>query len=88
MFGYYAGPNVYVVDELALADALLARLPARRVDQWRIGHFQRTLPAGYLDTLRVRATSFSTEAVPTLRQAQLGHSSRPVGARPVPCDGS
>lgn len=52
MFGYYAGPNVYVVDELALADALLARLPARRVDQWRIGHFQRTLPAGYLDTLR------------------------------------
>lgn len=52
MFGYYAGPEIYVVDELALTDAFLARLPARRVDQWRIGHFQRTIPAGYLDTLR------------------------------------
>lgn len=52
MFGYYAGPQVHVVDELALGDALLARLPARRVDQWRIGHFQRTLPAGYLESLR------------------------------------
>ncbi len=54
MFGYYAGPQVHVVDELALGDALLARLPARRVDQWRIGHFQRTLPAGYLESLRNR----------------------------------
>jgi arabinofuranosyltransferase len=52
MFGYYAGPQVFVVDELALGDALLARLPARRVDQLRIGHFQRTIPDGYLDTLR------------------------------------
>ncbi len=52
MFGYYAGPKVYVVDELALGDALLARLPARRVDQWRIGHFQRVIPDGYLETLR------------------------------------
>lgn len=54
MFGYYAGPQVHVVDELALGDALLARLPARRVDQWRIGHFQRTLPAGYLESIRSR----------------------------------
>lgn len=52
MFGYYAGPGVYVLDELALGDALLARLPARRLDRWRIGHFQRTLPDGYLETLK------------------------------------
>lgn len=52
MFGYYAGPQIYVVDELALGDALLARLPAERDDQWRIGHFQRTMPDGYVETLR------------------------------------
>jgi arabinofuranosyltransferase len=51
MFGYYAGPSVYIVDELALGDALLARLPATRDDRWRIGHFQRTIPDGYLETL-------------------------------------
>jgi arabinofuranosyltransferase len=59
MFGYYAGPQVHVVDELALGDALLARLPARRVDQWRIGHFQRTLPAGYLESLRSRSNQLA-----------------------------
>jgi arabinofuranosyltransferase len=52
MFGYYAGPLVHVVDELALGDALLARLPATRDDQWRIGHFQRTIPDGYLESLQ------------------------------------
>ena len=48
-FGYGAGPSVHVVDVLALCDPLLARLPARR--PWRIGHFHRNLPAGYMDTL-------------------------------------
>ena len=51
MFGYYAGPQVVVLDELALGDPLLARLPAERVTNWRIGHFQRTIPNGYLETL-------------------------------------
>jgi arabinofuranosyltransferase len=52
MFAYYAGPQVTVLDELALGDALLARLPAKYNPDWRIGHFQRTIPDGYLDTLR------------------------------------
>ncbi len=49
--GYRSGPNVYIVDELALTDPLLARLPALRVPYWRIGHFFRRLPEGYLASL-------------------------------------
>ncbi len=50
--GYFAGPAVHIVDRYALADPLLARLPAASVEKWRIGHFERDLPAGYLQTLR------------------------------------
>ena len=50
MFGYAAGPDLHVVDLFGLGDPLLARLPA--MAPWRIGHFQRALPAGYIDTLR------------------------------------
>ncbi|MBN1876288.1 MAG: hypothetical protein JXA33_18835 [Anaerolineae bacterium] len=48
--GYFAGPQVHVVDLLALGDALLARLPPADPD-WYIGHFGRVLPAGYIETL-------------------------------------
>lgn len=49
-YGYFAGPEVYVVDLLALGDPLLARLPVADPD-WRIGHFGRRPPQGYLDSL-------------------------------------
>jgi len=49
-FGYGAGPNLHVVDWLGLGDPLMARLPAQ--GPWRIGHFRRELPPGYIDTLR------------------------------------
>lgn len=47
--GYAAGPAVHIVDQHALSDPFLARLPANR--DWRPGHFKRELPAGYLDSL-------------------------------------
>ncbi|MCG3198073.1 MAG: Terminal beta-(1-_2)-arabinofuranosyltransferase [bacterium] len=50
LFGFYAGPDVHILDNWALADPLLARLPMRAQD-WRIGHFQRAIPAGYIATL-------------------------------------
>ena len=50
--GYFAGPAVHIVDRYALADPLLARLPAVSVEKWRIGHFERDVPAGYIQTLR------------------------------------
>jgi arabinofuranosyltransferase len=49
-FGYAAGPALHIVDTLALCDPLLARLPAR--PDWRIGHYGRELPDGYIETLR------------------------------------
>ena len=49
-FGYFAGPQVYVVDLLGLADPLLARLPPTDPN-WRVGHFGRTVPDGYMETL-------------------------------------
>lgn len=59
LFGYYAGPHVHVLDVYALGDPLLARLPnlsRRYLDEgtlkyWRVGHFRRSIPAGYPATL-------------------------------------
>ncbi|MBI1784194.1 hypothetical protein HYR69_03540, partial [Candidatus Sumerlaeota bacterium] len=68
-FGYFAGPEVYIVDPLALSDPLLSRLPMRKDNQhiiitnqltvvlkWRIGHFRRAIPLGYEETLRTGKT--------------------------------
>ncbi|HPD19247.1 MAG TPA: hypothetical protein PLF61_06255, partial [Candidatus Goldiibacteriota bacterium] len=49
VLGYYAGPSVYILDKMALADPLLSRLPAYKYS--RIGHFKRIIPDGYLQTL-------------------------------------
>jgi arabinofuranosyltransferase len=52
--GYEAGPQVHVLDDMALGDPLLARLPlspAELSGDWRIGHFSRAIPPGYLETL-------------------------------------
>ena len=46
--GYFAGPAVHIIDHWALADALIARLPAAF---GRYGHFPRVIPRGYMETL-------------------------------------
>lgn len=51
LYGYYAGPNVYIIDQYALADPLLARLPPIRSASIYIGHFHRIVPDGYIQTL-------------------------------------
>jgi len=51
MFGYYAGQQTYILDELALSDAFLARIGPRSLPGgWRIGHVPRPIPEGYLVT--------------------------------------
>ena len=47
--GFYAGPDVHIIDCFALTDPLLSQLPAQ--PRWRIGHFTRRLPAGYVATV-------------------------------------
>ncbi|WP_371233301.1 hypothetical protein ACAW63_09670 [Pseudomonas sp. QE6] len=49
IFGYYAQQNIAIIDPLALADPLLSRLPAR--EGARVGHYERALPKGYIETL-------------------------------------
>lgn len=54
MCAYFAGPDLYVVDRFALSNAFLARLPANRTwfrGGWRIGHFYRDFPEGYLESV-------------------------------------
>ena len=58
MRGYRAGPKVYIVDQLALSDPLLARLPAERRDNLRVGHYFRKLPEGYLESLKSGSDQF------------------------------
>jgi arabinofuranosyltransferase len=63
LFGYYAGKEVHIVDQYALTEPLLAQLPSTEYwlighDKpkgekfWRIGHFPRKIPDGYLETLQ------------------------------------
>lgn len=50
MFGFFAGPQTYILDIFAIGDPLLARIPMEK-KIWRIGHFERPLVDGYLETL-------------------------------------
>jgi len=63
LFGFYAGRNVRIVDQYALTEPLLARIPSteywlighdkpKNEKFWRIGHFPRKIPEGYLETLK------------------------------------
>lgn len=49
-WGYFAGPQVHIIDLVGLADPLLARLPPTDPN-WRVGHLGRTVPEGYAETL-------------------------------------
>lgn len=51
MIGYYGGPRAIIIDQLALADPLLARLPAAKRQSFYIGHFRRDVPKGYQHAL-------------------------------------
>ncbi len=52
MFGYWAGTEKIVLDEWALTDPFLARLPDADGRLWRPGHYERAVPPAYLDSLR------------------------------------
>jgi arabinofuranosyltransferase len=53
-YGFYAGPQEYILDPFALGDPLLSKLPiAHKIRKdWRIGHFERDVPAGYAETIQ------------------------------------
>ncbi len=63
--GYYAGPAVHLIDELALADAFLARLQPDLSRSRRIGHLYRNLPAGYAETIATEVNHIADPALAT-----------------------
>lgn len=48
-YGYFAGANRKIVDSNALTDPLLSKL--KSVSNWRVGHFTRNIPLGYLESV-------------------------------------
>ncbi len=50
LFGYYAGPEIYLIDPYVLGDPLRARLPVE-TEEVDIGHYWRRVPAGYTTTI-------------------------------------
>lgn len=63
IFGFYAGPDIHIIDPWALGDPLLSKLPSTeywRVGSsqqvgdkwWRIGHFTRKIPPGYIESVK------------------------------------
>jgi arabinofuranosyltransferase len=53
-FGIVGGPQTHVIDSCGLADPVIAQLPFQPSEpfKWRVGHYEREVPAGYLDAIR------------------------------------
>jgi len=55
--GFHAGPEIHIIDPLALGDPLLSKLPLTPKENyyevgWRIAHYWRTIPTGYFETIQ------------------------------------
>ena len=59
--GYFAGPDLFIIDPNALSDPLLARLKPVEKTTWIPGHFERAVPNGYLETLRTGSNQFEDQ---------------------------
>jgi arabinofuranosyltransferase len=64
--GFMAGAGPHLVDRMALCDPLLARLGILPSTAWRIGHFNRELPSGYLASIVADSNQVESEAVRSL----------------------
>lgn len=62
MIGYFAGPEVHIVDIWAICDPLLARLDTLETD-WRIGHYTRPVIDGYIETLQTGENRIKDPAI-------------------------
>jgi arabinofuranosyltransferase len=61
--GLDLGPYVHLLDECALADPLLARLPAVFNEAWRVGHYRRMIPPKYRESLERSANLLEDQAL-------------------------
>lgn len=76
LYGFNAGPGVYIIDPLAIADGFLSRLPSKRPAY--PGHYERALPDGYVETLTSGKNSLRDPAL-----AELYDQMRLLGQAPL-----
>lgn len=70
--GVLAGPRIHWIDTCGLADRVLAETTySPPPSGWRIGHFERPLPMGYLDAVRVGDPSLVDDALVRSRVQDL-----------------
>ena len=74
---------MHFIDNCALADPLLARLPAKENPHWRIGHFYRQLPTDYKESIEQgknliidKKTARYWESIRTVTRGSLFDKSR------------
>jgi arabinofuranosyltransferase len=61
--GFGAPRDAYIIDELGLADPLMARLPPSAPLTGRTGHLGRVVPPGYLETRRTGKNQLQNPAL-------------------------
>lgn len=92
--GYWAGPDVHLIDPMGLSDAFLARLPivvdgrvtnpeknAFRERAWRVGHYYRAIPPAYLAWLAGEPAQFDDPQLAALHADVLAITRGPLMAR-------
>lgn len=61
--GLVQGPYAHLLDECALADPLLSRLPAIYNEGWRTGHYRRLVPHMYAESLETGTNQLTDPAL-------------------------
>lgn len=70
--GILSGPGVHWIDRCALTDRFLAELPyARRGLRWRVGHYLRSIPEGYIEAVASNDAHQVKDPVESQRLADL-----------------
>ena len=70
LYGFEAGPGVFINDPLAISDGFLSRLPSKKPAY--PGHYERAFPAGYLQTVTTGQNQLNDPALKALYdQTQL-----------------
>jgi arabinofuranosyltransferase len=67
LFGYFAGLEKIIIDPNGLSDPFLAQLPIE--GEWRVGHYFRKLPAGYLENIQNAGGSLENANLDTFYRA-------------------
>lgn len=52
-FGYYAGQDIYIIDNWSLGNAYFSHQQMQDFSDWRIGHYRRIVTWDYLQSLKV-----------------------------------